>query len=160
MRFLFKIGWLLAVSLAMVAPGLVTGSDAIIYPTQGQDQAQQEQDEYQCYAWAKGQSGFDPMARPTASAPPPQQEARQGGVVRGAARGAIVGGIIDGSDGAKTGAAAGAAVGGMRRVDQNRRQVQQQAQWEQQQMAEYEAGRSTYDRAFAACLEGRGYTVK
>lgn len=160
MRFVLKTVGPATVLMLLIGTGAAAASDAIIYPNQGQDSVQQEQDEFQCYSWAKGETSFDPMARPTASAPPPQQEAKQGGLLRGAARGAIVGGIVDGSDGAKTGAAAGAAVGGMRRADQNRKQAQQQAQWEQQQMAQYEAGRSSYNRAFAACMEGRGYTVR
>ena len=143
-----------------IAPTDLLASELIIYPNDGQDEAQQEQDNYQCYSWAKGQSGFDPMAPPTATEAPPPQQAKKGGVARGALRGAAIGGIIDGSDGAKTGAAAGAVVGGIRRADQNRQQAQQQAQWEQQQSAQYEAARSSYNRAFAACMEGRGYTVK
>ena len=59
-----------------------------------------------------------------------------------------------------TGAAAGAVVGGARRADQNRQQAQAQAQWEQQQVSQYEAARNSYNRAFAACMEGRGYTVR
>jgi len=35
---------------------------------------------------------------------------------------------------------------------------QQQQQWEQQ-AAEYAQNRDKYNRAYAACLEGRGYTV-
>lgn len=135
-------------------------SELMIYPNDGQDDVQQEKDNYECYSWSKGQSSFDPMAQPTASEPPPQQQAKQGGLARGALRGAAIGGIVDGSDGAKTGAAAGAAVGGIRRVDQNRKQSQEQAQWEQQQAAQYQAGRDSYNRAFSACMEGRGYSVK
>lgn len=151
---------LILVSILAIAPTGLLASELIIYPNEGQDEAQQEQDNYQCYSWAKGQSGFDPMAPPTATEAPPPPQAKKGGVARGALRGAAIGGIIDGSDGAKTGAAAGAVVGGIRRADQNRQQAQQQAQWEQQQSAQYEAARSSYNRAFAACMEGRGYTVK
>jgi len=35
-------------------------SDLIAYPKNGQDQAQQAADDYECHGWAKGQSGFDP----------------------------------------------------------------------------------------------------
>ncbi|MFV2089388.1 MAG: hypothetical protein ACC642_01920 [Pseudomonadales bacterium] len=146
--------------LLMISAGAFAASELMVYANQGQDAAQQEQDEYQCYWWGKGQSGFDPMAQPTATAPPPEQQAKRGGLLRGAARGAVVGGIVDGSSGAKTGAAAGAALGGMRRIDQNRQQAKSQQQYEQQQAAQYEAGRSAYNRAYAACLEGRGYTVR
>jgi hypothetical protein len=154
MRSLILAGLLFAASTGLLA------SELMIYPNEGQDDAQREQDNFQCYSWAKGESGFDPMAPPTATAPPPQQQAKKGGLARGALRGAAVGGIIDGSDGAKTGAAAGAVIGGARRADQNRQQAQAQAQWEQEQAAQYEAARNSYNRAFAACMEGRGYTVR
>lgn len=146
--------------------GLIAGaaslqaSELMIYPNEGQDDVQQEQDNYQCYGWAKGESSFDPMAPPTTTEPPPQQQNPNTSVIRGAARGAAVGGIVDGSDGAKTGAAVGAVTGGIRRSSANRQNAQAQAQYEQEQVAQYEAARTSYNRAFAACMEGRGYTVR
>ena len=140
--------------------GATQASELMIYPNEGQDEAQQEQDNYQCYSWAKNESGFDPMLPPTATEPPPDQKDPNTGVGRGALRGAAVGGIIDGSDGAKTGAAVGAVTGGVRRSTANKQNAQAQAQYEQQQVAQYEAARSSYNRAFAACMEGRGYTVR
>ena len=153
---------------AIVLSGLVIGmfsgaalsQDLVVFPAGGQSKEQQSKDEYECYGWAKNQSGFDPMAVPTASSPPPQQGAPQGGVARGAVGGAAVGGIVDGSDGAKTGAAVGAVVGGARRNRQRRAQAQEQANWEQQQSQQYAAARNNYNRAYGACLEGKGYTVK
>jgi len=155
-----KIAVLFPGLIILLCSGVVVGQDLVVYPAGGQDKEQQSKDEYECYGWAKDKSGFDPMAAPTASAPPPQQGAPRGGVVRGAAGGAVVGGIVDGSDGAKTGAAAGAVVGGARRNRQRRAQAQEQANWEQQQADQYVAARSSYNRSYAACLEGRGYTVK
>lgn len=35
-------------------------ADMIIYPKNGQSKDQQAADQYECYNWAKGQSGFDP----------------------------------------------------------------------------------------------------
>ena len=135
-------------------------SEMVIYPTKNQTKEQQDKDNFECYGWAKQQSGFDPMAPPTASAPPPQQQAPKGGAGRGALRGAAVGGIVDGSDGAKTGAAAGAVVGGVRRRDQRRQQQVEQQQYEQQQAAQYQGDRDSYNRAYAACMDGRGYSVR
>ncbi len=150
---------IVAACLGVVA-GPAAGQDLMIYPKDGQDKEQQEQDEFQCSRWARDEAGFDPMEVPTATEAPPQQEAKKGGVGRGAVRGAAVGGIIDGSDGAKTGAAAGALVGGMRRSSQNRSEAQAQAQWEQEQAQIYAQNRNNYNRAYAVCLEGRGYTVR
>ncbi|KPJ98641.1 MAG: hypothetical protein AMJ60_07580 [Desulfobacterales bacterium SG8_35] len=143
----------------------VFAQDPIIYPNQGQSAEQQEKDKFECYNWAKGQTGFDPMQVPTATAPPPGQEAPQGGAVRGAAGGAVAGlavGAIagDAGKGAAIGAASGALFGGMRRRDQQMRQEQQQQQWAQEQSANYANQRNNYNRAYGACLEGRGYTVK
>jgi hypothetical protein len=154
---------LFIVSLLFAGPTL--GADVYIYPNKGQSQKQQDKDKYDCYNWAKQQSGFDPMAQPKATAPPPAQEAPEGGVVRGAGRGALVGvaaGAIagDAGKGAAIGAASGALIGGMRRRDQARREEQAQEQWAANQSANYERHRSDYNRAFGVCMEGRGYTVK
>jgi hypothetical protein len=145
--------------------GLSIAQEPIIFPAAGQSQQQMEQDKYACYTWAKGQSGFDPMLTPQASTPLPQQQAPQGGVVKGAARGALVGVAVgaiagDAGKGAAIGAASGGLLGGMRSVDQTRQQQQAQAQLEQQQEQAYNQQRDTYNRAYAACLEAKGYTVK
>jgi uncharacterized protein YcfJ len=133
----------------------------MIFPNSDQTAEKQEEDKFTCYGWAKGETGFDPMQVPTATKAPPQQSAKQGGVVRGAARGAVVGQIIGGdSDSTWTGAAAGAAVGGMRRNDQKRKDQQAQQQWEQEQQQIYEESRNRYNRAYAACLESKDYTVR
>ena len=134
--------------------------ELFIYPTKGQSNEQMEKDKYDCYQWEKKESAFDPMAPPTATEPPPQQSAPKGGLVRGAARGAAIGGIADGSDGAKTGAAVGAAVGGMRRRSYKQQEAYKREQWEQEQAANYQNNRNLYNRAYGACLEGKGYTVK
>ena len=143
----------------------VLAQEPFIYPEEGQSQEQMEKDKFECYSWAKGQTGFDPMEVPTATAPPPEQQAQQGGVVKGAARGAtvgVVGGAIagDAGKGAAIGAATGALFGGMRRRDQERQEQQAEQQWAQEQTAQYQQKRSAYNRAYGACLEGRHYTVK
>jgi hypothetical protein len=129
-----------------------------VYPDKGQSKDQMEKDKYECYEWAKGQTGFDPMKQPTATSAPPEQ---QGGVVRGAAGGALIGvaaGAIAGNagEGAAIGAAAGGLLGGMRR----RRSEQEQQQWAQGQANQYAQNRSDYERAWSACLSGKGYTVR
>ena len=133
-------------SVSVVFVGWAIAQGLFVYPQRGQSTEQQNTDSYECYGWAKSQSGVDPGAPPPAQA---GQHARGavGGAARGAALGAAVGAI--GGDAGK-GAAAGAVVGG---VGGRRRSVA--AQQQQQQ-----ATRSAYDRAFAACMEGRGYTVR
>jgi len=140
--------------------GPALAQELIIFPSQGQSDEQMEQDKYSCYQWAKKETGFDPMAPPTATEAPPKAEPKKGGVVRGAALGAAVGGIAGGSDGAGKGAAVGGLMGGARRRGQSRTEQQKQEQWAQEQAAQYTQRRNTYNRAYAACLEGKGYTVK
>jgi hypothetical protein len=164
MKGKIKILLLLFIASLLLA-GPTLGSDVYIYPNKGQSQKQQDKDKYECYNWAKKQTGFDPMAQPRATAPPPAQGAPEGGVVRGAGRGAVGGLAIgaiagDAGKGAAIGAASGALIGGMRRRDQARRQEQEQEQWAANQSANYEHHRSDYNRAFGVCMEGRDYTVK
>jgi OmpA family protein len=138
--------------------------DLYIYPTKGQTQAQQDKDRYECHTWAVQQTGFDP-SRPAASASAadvskPYQPS-QPHVVRGAARGAAlgaVGGAITGNagKGAAAGAAMGGVAGGFRRADERRQQAGQQ---QTNAQAAANSGRNSYNRAMAACLQGRGYTV-
>ncbi len=163
MRFIKLFAVLAVLSLVLAARGYA--QDPVVYPAKGQSPDQQQKDEFECYTWAKQQSGFDPMVVPQATAPPPQQQGRQSSVVGGAARGAalgVVGGAIagDAGKGAAIGAATGALFGGMRRNQQRQQQQQSQRQWEQQQAAQYQNNRNNYNRALGVCLEGRGYTVR
>jgi len=137
-------------------------SDFYIYPKNNQDAQQQQQDDNECYVWARNQTGFDPMAAPTAtSAPPPQAESgADGTMARGALRGAALGGIVGGSsDDAWKGAAAGALVGGFRKRDRQKQQEQQQEQYQQDQAAQYQQQRNSYDRAYKGCMEARNYSL-
>ena len=156
---------IMSLLIIVLTAGFALAQEPIIFPSKGQSDEQMEQDKYSCYQWAKKETGFDPMAQPRATAPPPAQEAPEGGVVRGAGRGAVGGLAIgaiagDAGKGAAIGAASGALIGGMRSRDQARRQEQEQEQWAANQSANYEHHRSDYNRAFGVCMEGRGYTVK
>jgi hypothetical protein len=141
---------LIRITAALAACAAIAGSAVAgqyIYPTKGQSAEQQNKDSYECYGWAKAQSGVDPGAPP----PPIDRGQRAGSTVGGAARGAALGAAVGGIAGnAGKGAAAGAVVGGARG---RRRGIEA----EHAQAAET---RSAYDRAFAACMEGRGYTVR
>jgi nitrate/nitrite transporter NarK len=150
--------------------GSVIAQEPIIYPAQGQSQDQLEKDKFECYTWAKGETGFDPMQVPTASSPAPSQEkksvggsALKGGAV-GAVGGAVIGGIAGGKKSARKGLAigglSGGALGGARSSSQNRQAEQDRKQWEQQETNKYMRQRNDYNRAYSACLSGRGYTVK
>src|SRR5512135_682038 len=128
------------------------------YPSKGQSAAQQNKDEGECFAWAKQRTGIDPMA--VASAPPPPSGSTVGGgqrvkgAARGAAGGAAVGAIAgDTGKGAAVGAVVGTMAGG-RRARQDQAAQQQQAQ-------DAKAGTlQHFNKAFGACMEGKGYVVK
>jgi predicted lipid-binding transport protein (Tim44 family) len=151
--------WLASMTLLWV--GLfatqVHAQQLYVYPAKGQSQQQQTDDEAACYHYGVKQSGFDPMQVPTATSPEPQTKGSAGGgLLKGALLGTAIGAITgDTGEGAAIGAVAGGLFGGMR----NRQSREQQQQWANQQAANYAQNRSNYNRAYAACLEGRGYTV-
>jgi hypothetical protein len=131
-----------------------------VYPAKGQSPEQQKKDEYECHQWAVQQTGVDPtkpqqQAAAPAGPPTTATGTTPGAGVRGAARGAIVGEIVGGDAGA--GAAAGAMAGRAQSRRQNAAAQQQAAQQQQQATGSQQA---SYGKARAACLEGRGYSVK
>ena len=157
--------------IAVAFAGTALSQELMIYPAKGQSQDQMEQDKFQCYSWAKQQTGFDPMQVPTATTPPPTPQAQRstaGGAVRGGVGGGLlgagVGAIAGGSKGAKKGAAiggiSGGVLGGARSHSQQQQDQRARAQWEKEQTQQYVSNRNSYNRAYSACLEGRGYTVK
>jgi hypothetical protein len=149
---------LLSIALAAALVG-ETSAQQYVYPAKGQSPQQQKNDEAACYQWAVQQTGFDPAK------PPPQQAAQTppttatgttpGAGLRGAARGAVVGEMVGGDAGA--GAAAGAAAG---RAQSRRQNAAASQQAQQQAQAGTQQQQAAYAKARAACLEGRGYTVK
>ena len=162
-----KLLRILFLALILLFPAVVLAQNGqmFIYPKKGQSQAQQDKDRYECHTWAVQQTGFDPSKsypnNPNAYDPQPYRASRPH-VLQGAGRGAAmgaVGGAIGGNAG--KGAAAGAAMGGMaggfRRMDERRQHENTQQQQAQSQASQAAAG---YQRAMAACLDGRGYSVK
>ena len=155
-----------------------------VFGKNGQTADQQLKDETECYGAARQQSGIDPKAPPAAGKTSEQKAAEQkaaadnadtpkGGRARGAARGAAGGaaiGAIAGDTG--KGAAAGAVAGTMRGGAQQRQAsaaakkdaaaktaAQQQKEEDQAKLAHAE-GLDTFQRAFAACMDARNYSVK
>ncbi len=155
-----------------------------VFPKNNQNADQQLKDESDCYGLAKQQTGIDPQA----PAPPPmsaeQKQAQQkqaadnapkakGGRVRGAAGGAAGGAAIgaiagDAGKGAAIGAVAGTMAGGARQRRAGAAAKQQAAQQtaagqketENRAKLEHDEGLDTFQRAFGACLDARGYSVK
>ena len=156
------------------------------YPKNNQNPDQQLKDESDCYGSARQNTGIDPQAPPPQAPNAQQQQAAQqqaaqqagssvgkGGTVKGAAGGAAGGAAIgaiagDAGKGAAIGATVG-AIGGRRAQRTKEAQAKQQAaqqtaQGQQQAQAEaqteYQAGISTFKRAFSACMDARGYSVQ
>jgi hypothetical protein len=138
----------IVVAVAVLMSGeVVSAQGPYVYPTKGQSRQQQDIDTAECTRWAKSQSGVDPNA----PAQPAQPGEHARGTVRGGAKGAAVGATVGAIGGnAGKGAAAGAVVGGV--AGRHRSKVAKQAN--------QDAQANGYQRAFAACMEGRGYSVK
>jgi hypothetical protein len=132
-----------------------------VYPQRSQTAEQQHRDEYDCYRWAAGQTGFDPVSvAPPATlitgSPPPDGlpgnpvTGTVGGAALGAAGGALAG---DAATGAAVGAALGLVAGMLGQSNnQGPRQVPVAG-------APTTGGGGEYQRAFSTCLAGRGYQV-
>jgi hypothetical protein len=142
--------------------------EVYFYPRKGQSKAQQERDRYECYLWAKEQTGFDPSVPQLAPhqrivvEPAPGQETAAGAVA-GAVIGATTARRGEKMEGAVAGAMAGAIIGAAAesaREQEARRLTEQQQAIEAQRAARLEQQASNYRRAMAACLEGRGYEVR
>lgn len=149
--------------------------DTYVFPSDGQDSAQQSKDEAECYQWAVSNTGNDPFelakkeSENEQQAQAEQQAAQQvgrgagaRGAVGGAAAGAIIGEIAN--DDASKGAAYGAALGA---VASRRRghQAQQQAVAQSNQQADQREQMTTeqmtnFKKAFSVCLEAKDYMVK
>lgn len=145
-------------------------TQVFFYPNQGQSTEQQDRDRYECYLWAKGQTGFDPSAPNLAPhtrvevvpEPPPGT-----GTVVGAMSGAVLGAAVSSRGNRPEGALVGAVAGGIlgtavdaARQEEAARLQAHYAQQSAQRTAIIERQAADYRRALSACLEGRGYTVR
>jgi len=155
-----------------------------VFGRNGQSADQQLKDESDCYSAAKQQSGIDPKAPAPSGKSAEQKEAEQkaaakdadtpsGGRVKGAARGAAGGAAIgaiagDAGKGAGAGAVAGTMRGGMKQREASaaaqkeaaaKVAAQQKADEDRAKLAHAE-GLDTFQRAFAACMDARNYSVK
>ncbi|MFT5698728.1 MAG: hypothetical protein ACI8ZB_001583 [Desulforhopalus sp.] len=134
--------------------------ELVVYPAKGQDEAQQSSDKAECHQWAIQETGIDPVQLAGMDTPAPSG-GNDGKVVRGAARGAIAGvaiGAIAGDAG--KGAAIGATAGGLGGVARGRRQNQAEQNSAAQIQEQKQAALQKYEKAYGACLTGKGYSVQ
>lgn len=173
--FLLPMAAMASVAASAQAPTLASTLEVYVFPTKGQDSAQQSKDEAECYEWAVGNTGSDPFK--VADQQKSDQQQSQGeqqaatqtgqgsgarGAVRGAAAGALIGEIAndDASEGAAWGAAAG-AIRGRRMGAQANAQAQQQAAAQADQREQTtEKQLENFKKAFSVCLEAKEYMVK
>jgi hypothetical protein len=148
-----------AALIAVLATSAATAQQPIVYPARGQSAQAQQRDENECRAWAQRSTGIDPAALAQQPVAQDTGPATGGGErVRGAARGALGGAAIgaiagDAGQGAGIGAVVGTMAGG-REARRNQAARNDQAYADRQQQV------NTYYRAYGACMEGRGYTIK
>ena len=143
------------------AQSIASSLGLYVFPANNQNTATQEADEMACFTWAKNQTGYDPI-NPTQVVGAEVDRSADGSAVGGAAFGAAGGAAIGAIAGdAGKGAAIGAVVGGVRgrrsKVVGDERQQQANdagAAAMQKELA------NDYNKAFTACMEGKGYTVK
>jgi hypothetical protein len=171
---------------AQSAPAWSPSKDigVFVFGKNGQNPDQQLKDESECYGAAQQMTGIDPKAPAAAGKSAEQKAAEQkeaannanqakGGRVAGAARGAAGGAAIgaiagDAGKGAGAGAVAGTMRGGMQQRQANaaaQKQAAAQAAAKQQKEEEelrsaHAQGLDTFQRAFEACMDARGYSVK
>ena len=138
----YRIAAILLVGVSMQTS---YATDMYAYPKQGQSAEQQSRDDYDCYRWAGQRTGYDPRRPASSSSQTAGSTGR--GALRGALVGAAIGEIADNKGG--EGAAIGGLLGGMRGHRSGRQQAQAAATGE----------RDAYNRAYRACMEGRGYSV-
>ena len=128
-------------------------AEPVGYPAKGQNFDQQNRDEYECHQRAQTETGVDPVA--VAEQSTSSSKSASGGTsgLGGAGIGAMRGAA--GGD-AGAGALHGAAMGRLIAVSRSRRQMEKQSAADSELHTQMEK----YDRAYAACLTERGYTVK
>ena len=111
-----------------------------VFPAKDQKPDQQATDEQACYTWAVEQSGIDPLTM-TATVPDSVAKGPDGSAVKGAAIGAAAGGMAGASGGKK-------------------KKAQKEQQAKETAAATDQAKIDSFKKAYSACLEGKGYSVK
>ncbi len=158
MSFLILIGSVQGLAAEVQRP--------IVYPKNGQTMEKQSLDAGACRSWAMQQTGMDPaylegQLSVAGSQTAPKEMPIARGAIRGVAAGAALGGINKSmDDGAGKGATMGVTAGAMRGLAQRRDNARAaQVQQSQQQVQQIQNQYSTYNRAFSACMTGKGYSV-
>ena len=133
--------WMIVIAFGIAATGCATTRQPAVYayPKPGQTVEQFDRDQFECQAWAKQQSGYDPGTETAKGAGLGAVIGALGGAAAGAAIGAATGSAGRGAAiGAATGGIGGAAIGGGYAYTKNK---------------------EGYGKAYSACMAARGYSV-
>ena len=155
----------------LIAKSAFSVSEPMIFPKEGQSRETQSNDKQYCGSWAKGETGVDPsyvkakleMTNDNVASAASGGEPRYGRrLLRGAALGAAMGGIDDGIDNNVGKRAVQGVVLSGSRTRQDRKQYQKEEQLNShlQKKVELEEQYDKYMRAFAVCMDAKGYSVK
>ena len=137
----------------------VAAAEPVAYPTKGQSAEKQNRDEYECHEQAQKETGVDPVALAEQATAPSSSGSKSGpGSALPSAGVGAMRGAADGDAGA--GALHGAGMGRLIAVVRSRRQMEKQQEAASDKNADMHAQLDKYDRAYSACLTGRGYSVK
>ncbi len=134
------LGLALSVAGCATAQGAPPQQSAVaVYPQRDQSTDQQSRDSQECAVWAQQQTGYNPTTSAATGAGVGAAIGALGGAAAGAAIGAVAGDPGKGAAiGAVTGALGGGAVGGT---------------------TQYSKSKDGYEKSYAACMGGRGYSV-
>jgi len=155
---------------APATPVVRPSPSVYFYPLHGQSAGRQDRDRYECYLWARKQTGYDPSLPRQDGGPPVQVVAVPPpgyGVVAGAATGAVIGAAVsqpwDTAEGAAIGAVAGAMIGAA--ADAGRQQQAERIETAEnaarvRAAAQSDAAVVAYRDAMKSCLAARGYSVQ
>ena len=145
----------LSAGLVLVQGAGLGAQNLYVYPTKNQSDEQMGQDKEACHDWAVKQTGVDPVT--LAAQPPASAKSGGGGALGGAAVGAARGAV---SGDAGAGAMQGVGIGRLVHAIRARRQMMEQQEAQAKDHQERQTQLQKYDRAYGACLTGRGYTVQ
>lgn len=148
------------------------------YPDQGQSVEKQDRDRFECYQWARQQTGTDPGMRPTRG-PAPEYDTPQvtgAGAAVGAVAGAAVGAAASsgprygrghyrggGGGGSAEGMIMGAIIGTIIGAAADNAGAESQARADEARARRDAAAANVpldgFRRAMGACMSSRGYTI-
>jgi len=155
---------------APASPVARPSTNVYFYPLRGQSAEQQDRDRYECYLWARKQTGYDPSQRhrdggspvQVVAMPPPGYD-----TAAGAATGAVVGAAVSQpwhtAEGAAIGAVAGAMIGAASDASRQQEAERMQAEKDAERAratAQADSAVLDYRNAMKSCLAARGYTVQ